>query len=89
MMWNWGDMGMGGWQVLAWVVLLGLVAGAIAIAVVALARSSRSSERGASGALGTRANPPASPAETELEMRYARGEIDAEQLARGRAALRQ
>ncbi|GAB3073705.1 hypothetical protein GCM10027053_44070 [Intrasporangium mesophilum] len=90
MMWDWGHMSMGSSQVLFWVVLFALIAGGTVVAVLVLSRDERARDRGRTdedvsatdGAAG-------SPAEAELEMRYARGDIDAEALARGRAALRQ
>lgn len=72
-MWNGWDMGWaGGWMMLVWVLVLGL----IVWGVVALTRSTRRD---------TRDTQP-TPAEV-LQMRFARGEISEEEYRQARAAL--
>jgi uncharacterized membrane protein len=76
-----GYGGYGGWQFLL-VVLFGiLLLGGVA-AVVALVGPSRREPR------DTQPASQASPAEAELELRYARGEIDAVSFVQQRAVLR-
>ena len=86
MMWDWGHMGAGGTQVLFWVLLFALVAAGTVLAVLVIGRDRHTGDH---SRLDERRPLTSSPAEDELEMRYARSEIDAEELARGRAALRQ
>ena len=74
-MWDWGYMGPDGlMMVLVPIMVVGLVV-VLVLGINALYPSDKSTRR--------------SSAEEELEQRYARGEIDAETLARQRAVLRQ
>jgi uncharacterized membrane protein len=74
-------MGYGGWPLLL-LVLFGILALVGVAAVVALVGPSRRAPR------DTQPASQASPAETELELRYARGEIDAVSFVQQRAVLR-
>ena len=79
MMWGYG----GGWP---WVMAFTMIAGLLLLALaVALLFAIVVRGRASSGPSGYDT---ATDAERELEMRFARGEIDADALARGRAALR-
>lgn len=94
MMWDWGHMTMGSSQVLIWLVLFALIAGGAVVAVLLLTRDDRARQEGSPDGrtvpMDTPAVSPAtSAAEAELELRYARGEIDEGALTRGRAALRE
>jgi len=81
-MMGWGHMGYGGWAFLL-VLLLGiLLLVGIAAGVAALVSPGRREPR------DTQAHSQASPAEVELELRYARGEIDAASFVQQRAVLR-
>ncbi|KRE42735.1 hypothetical protein [Knoellia sp. Soil729] len=86
-MMDWGDMGRGygsmtlGW-VLATLLLIGLVSLLVFVAVGALSK-------GRSEPAPPAADPARSAAESELELRYARGEIDAAALVEARSVLRQ
>jgi uncharacterized membrane protein len=74
-MWEWGYMGPESlMMVLVPIMVIGLVV-VLVLGINALYPSDKSTHR--------------SSAEDELELRYARGEIDAETLARQRAVLRQ
>ncbi|EAP97798.1 hypothetical protein JNB_12578 [Janibacter sp. HTCC2649] len=83
-MMDWEDMGPGnGAMVFAWILGLLLLVGLIALAVTVLIPGDR-----------TRATHPPHPdaqsaAESELELRYARGEIDAAAFVEARSVLRQ
>lgn len=84
-MMDWGYMGMGGLgMALVWVFGLLLIV-AIVVAVVAVLDGGRRDGE------ATRSARPEqrSAAENEIELRYARGEIDAATLAQQRAVLRQ
>jgi uncharacterized membrane protein len=83
-MMGWGYMGTGGLaMVLVWSVALLLLFGtAMVIVLVEAVRRHDSTPR-------TRRAEPRTTAEDELELRYARGEIDATTLVQRRAALRQ
>jgi putative membrane protein len=85
MMWGYG----GGWGWVMAVAMLGVVI-LLAVAVALLFAVVGRSQRGAPSHPGRTSwgYPPSTEAERELEMRFARGEIDADALARGRAALR-
>jgi uncharacterized membrane protein len=83
-MMDWGHMATGSWvMVVLWVVGLLLLVGAIA-AVVALVIP-----RGQASAGVSEPVLPRSAAEPELELRYARGEIDAATFVEARSVLRQ
>ncbi len=84
-MMDWADQGQVGPMMVLMVVLTILLVGGLVLGINALYPSRGQGDR-----------PPAAPdaarrtaAEEELELRYARGEIDAETLARQRAVLRQ
>lgn len=90
-MMDWGYGSGWGW-LMALVMIGGLLLFVVAIALL-LTVATRTGRTGATtpqGAPGTTAGPAPvkSDAERELEMRFARGEIDADALIRGRAALR-
>ena len=91
-MMGWGYMGGGGlWMASVW--LIGVVL--VVLTVVAILRVLDPSRRAGSDPLGAAVGHQApavevrSAAESELELRYARGEIDAETLVVQRAVLRQ
>ena len=91
-MMGWGYMGGSGlWMASMWVIGLVLVV----LSAVAIVRVLGPTRRADNAPLGTAAGHGApaedvrSPAEGELELRYARGEIDAETLVVQRAVLRQ
>jgi hypothetical protein len=81
---------------MAFVMIAGLLLLAVAIALLftVATRPGRTGATTPQEPAGTTAGPTAGPAqvksdaERELEMRFARGEIDADALIRGRAALR-
>lgn len=84
-MWDWGYMGPDGFMVvLVPIMVIGLVV-VLVLGINALYPSDNG--------LKPRAQAPSEPqrtrAEEELELRYARGEIDEDTLARQRAVLRQ
>ncbi len=85
-MMDWGYGAGWGW-LMAFVMIAGLLLLGCAIALLfAIAtRTGRPRETAHQDAPGA---PVTSEAERELEMRFARGEIDADALIRGRAALR-
>ena len=82
-MMDWGDMGPGsGAMLFAWILGLLLLVGLIVVVVTVLIPGDR-----------TRDTQPPHPndrsaAESELELRYARGEIDAATLVEARSVLR-
>lgn len=83
MMYGWyGDGGIVGWVVMALMMLL--FWGAVAAVVILLIRGGRP---GAGGAYGP-PHPPNSDPERILNERFARGEIDANELNERRAVLR-
>lgn len=84
-MMDWGYMGTGGLTMaLLWAFGLLLLVAAV-VGVVALLDPGRRDER----AMPTDRSEQRSAAEDELELRYARGEIDAATLVQQRAVLRQ
>lgn len=83
-MMDWGYMGTGfGAMALVWVLGLLLVVGAVVAVVVALDRAGRAEGTGHGSV-----RPEPSSAERELELRYARGEIDAATFVEQRTVLR-
>lgn len=84
-MWDWGYMGPG-WlmMVLLPIMVIGLVV-VLVLGINALYPGDKRSR----GRTPADEQPPRTRAEEELELRYARGEIDADTLARQRAVLRQ
>ncbi|HEV7196502.1 MAG TPA: hypothetical protein VGN19_11220 [Pedococcus sp.] len=83
-MMDWADAGQAGPMVVM-VVLTILLVGGLVLAINALYPSRGQGDPGPSAGVER----PRAAAEEELELRYARGEIDAETLARQRAVLRQ
>jgi hypothetical protein len=95
-MMDWDDMGQGHGFMGFGALLVGLLLVAVVCLVVFVAMSVLSrpqSGPGASAGPGEPAKPAAgatrSTAESELELRYARGEIDAAQLVQARSVLRE
>ena len=85
-MMGWGSMGMSGFgMVLPWSIAVLLLLGT-ALVIVVLVEVARPDER---TTRTRRVEPPRTAAEDELELRYARGEIDAATLVQQRAVLRQ
>ena len=84
-MWDWGYMGPGGLMVILLpIMVIGLVV-VLVLGINALYPSDQRSKPRAQ----SQGEPPRTRAEEELELRYARGEIDEDTLARQRAVLRQ
>ena len=82
----WGSMGTGGLaMVLAWSVALLFLLGTALVIVVLI----EAAHRHEWAPRTRRVEPPQMTAEEELELRYARGEIDATTLVQRRAVLRQ
>jgi uncharacterized membrane protein len=93
-MMDWADAGQGGFMMLTMVVLTILLVVGLVLAINALYPSRGQGDRtppaqGGPPQGGPPQGEPPLAAEEELELRYARGEIDAETLARRRAVLRQ
>jgi uncharacterized membrane protein len=84
-MMDWEDAGQAGWMMVVWVLLTILLVVGLVLAINAMYPSRGQGDRPPPA----REDPPRTSAEEELELRYARGEIDAETLARQRAVLRQ
>ncbi|MEO7269680.1 MAG: SHOCT domain-containing protein [Knoellia sp.] len=81
---DWGDMGSGsGAMVFAWVLGLLLLVGLIVLVVTVLIPGDRTRPMEPPSTDGR------SAAESELELRYARGEIDAATFVEARSILRQ
>jgi uncharacterized membrane protein len=88
-MMDWADAGQGGFMMLTMVVLTILLVVGLVLAINALYPSRGQGDRTPPAQGGPPQGEPPRAAEEELELRYARGEIDAETLARRRAILRQ
>ncbi|HEV7172363.1 hypothetical protein [Pedococcus sp.] len=84
-MWDWGYMGPDGLMiVLVPIMVIGLV-----VVLVLGINALYPSDKGSKPRAEAQSEPPRTRAEEELELRYARGEIDEDTLARQRAVLRQ
>jgi uncharacterized membrane protein len=86
-MMGWGDDGQAGAMVVVMVVLTMLLVVGLVLAINAMYPSKGQGDRTPPAPPAGDAPPPGA-AEEELELRYARGEIDEETLARRRAVLR-